>query len=242
MPVTWLLHLDAMTLLWINQFAQHNHAFDHIVVILIGQEVLQGGYLFVFLWWLWFRNPDAPFDDRVDVIRIIATICIADLLARILQQNLPIRLRPINDPALPFVLPYTEWPSALEHWSSFPSDHAIIYYALATAIWARHRLMGALAFIWITVFCSLARVYTGMHYPGDILGGAIIGIAVMRLSDTWSVPVWLMPLIRRILAWEMRHPAPFYVIAVIGTIEFVTMCDDIRVVGRGLATVIRGSG
>jgi hypothetical protein len=81
-----------------------------------------------------------------------------------------------------------------------------------------------------------------MHYPGDILGGAIIGIVVMRLSDTCSVPARLMPLIRRILTWETRHPALFYVIAVIGTIEFVTMCDDIRVIGRGLSAVIRGSG
>jgi hypothetical protein len=81
-----------------------------------------------------------------------------------------------------------------------------------------------------------------MHYPGDILGGAIIGIVVMRLVDSRSVPALLMPAIRRILAWEMRHPAPFYVLAVIGTIEFVTMCDDIRVIGRGVAAVIRGAG
>jgi undecaprenyl-diphosphatase len=236
------LQLDTSALLWINQFAKHSHVFDHIVVALLGQEMLQGSCFFVFLWWLWFRHPDAPFDDRVDVIRIIATICIADLLARILQQYLPVRLRPINDPALPFVLPYTEWPGALEHWSSFPSDHAIIYYALATAIWARHRLMGAIAFLWITVFCAFVRVYTGMHYPGDILGGAIVGILVMRLVDSRSVPALLMPAIRRILAWEMRHPAPFYVLAVIGTIEFVTMCDDIRVIGRGVAAVIHGSG
>jgi hypothetical protein len=206
-PVTWLLHLDAMTLLWINQFAQHSHALDHILVILIGQEVLQGSYFFVFLWWLWFRQPDAPFDDRVDVLRIIATICIADLLARILQQNLPMRLRPINDPAPPFVLPYTEWPSALEHWSLFPSDHAIIYYALATAIWVRHRLMGALAFIWITVFCALARVYTGMRYPltwhsasfADIQRTPSYAYLYSRFSFT---PLHLHPSAAVIKVWE----------------------------------------
>ena len=87
--MTWLLQLDTSALLWINQFAKHSHVFDHIVVALLGQEMLQGSCFFVFLWWLWFRHPDAPFDDRVDVIRIIATICIADLLARILQQYLP---------------------------------------------------------------------------------------------------------------------------------------------------------
>ena len=242
LPVTSLLQLDTAALLWINQFAQHSHVFDHIIVVLTGQELLQGSCFFLFLWWLWFRHPDAPLNDRIDVMRIVAAICVADVLGRVLQVHVPIRLRPINDPALPFVLPYTQSPGALEHWSSFPSDHAIVYYALATAIWARHRVIGALAFIWVTMFCSFARIYTGLHYPGDVLGGAIIGIVVMRLAEAFPVPRLIMPLIRRVLAWEVRHPAPFYVIAVFGTLEFMTMCDDLRVIGRGLAVVMRGSG
>jgi undecaprenyl-diphosphatase len=240
--VAWLLHLDSTVLLWINQFAQHSHVFDHIVVVLISQEVLQGSCFFLFLWWLWFRHPEAPLDDRIDVIRIVAAICVADILGRVLQWSVPVRVRPINDPTLAFVLPYTEWPSALEHWSSFPSDHAIVYYALATAIWARHRLMGVLAFVWVTAFSSFARIYTGLHYPGDVLGGAIIGILVMRLADALLVPRPVMPLIRRVLSWEVRYPAPFYVLAVLGTLEFMTMCDDLRVIARGLAAVTRGAG
>jgi undecaprenyl-diphosphatase len=240
--MTWLLQLDTATLLWINQFAQHSHIFDRVVVAMISHELLQGSCFFLFLWWLWFRNPDAPLNDRIDVIRIVIAIVIADLLARVLQLYLPERVRPINDALLAFKPPYTEWPSALEHWSSFPSDHAIIYYALVTAIWTRHRIAGAFAFVWVTVFCSFARLYTGLHYPSDILGGAIIGMVVMRAADTCSIPRQIAPVFRRILAWETRHPAPFYVIAVIGTFEFMSMCDDVRVIGRGLAAIVKGTG
>src|SRR5262249_40548913 len=144
-----------------------SHAFDHIVVALVAQELLQGSCFFLFLWWLWFRSPQAPLKDRIDVIHIVIVICAADVLARVLQLYLPPRLRPINDTLLPFVTPYTEWPSALEHWSSFPSDHAIIYYALAMAIWARVRIVGVVAFLWVTLFCSFVRIYAGLHYPGD---------------------------------------------------------------------------
>lgn len=240
--MTWLLHLDTATLLWINGFARHSHLFDHFIVVLLDQEVLQGGIFFAFLWWLWFRSPDESFDDRVGVIRIVIAIFVADLVARAMSRYLPFRLRPINDALLPFVPPYGEWPSALANWSSFPSDHAIIFYALATAIWARQRWIGALAFIWITAFCAFTRIYTGMHYPGDILVGAIVGMLVMRLFDACPVPQWLMRLIRRGLAWGTRHPGLFYAMAAVGSFEFMSMCDDVRVISRGVAAIISGFG
>jgi undecaprenyl-diphosphatase len=71
---------------------------------------------------------------------------------------------------------------------SFPSDHATAAFAIAVAIWLRHRAAGSIALAMATVL-SIARVAVGTHYPGDVLGGAVIG----------AIAAWILwnPLIRR---------------------------------------------
>jgi undecaprenyl-diphosphatase len=60
---------------------------------------------------------------------------------------------------------------------SFPSDHAAAAFAIATvAILVRPRL-GAAA-IALACLVAYARVYVGAHYPGDVLGGALVGVIV----------------------------------------------------------------
>jgi undecaprenyl-diphosphatase len=57
---------------------------------------------------------------------------------------------------------------------SFPSDHATAAFAIAVSIFLRNRRIGALALAMATVL-AVARVAVGAHYPGDVLGGAILG-------------------------------------------------------------------
>ena len=58
---------------------------------------------------------------------------------------------------------------------SFPSGHATFFFAMATAIYLYNRKWGMWFFAG-TVLVTLARVAAGVHYPSDILGGAIIGV------------------------------------------------------------------
>jgi undecaprenyl-diphosphatase len=57
---------------------------------------------------------------------------------------------------------------------SFPSDHATAAFAIAVSIFLRNRRIGALALAMATIL-AVARVAVGAHYPGDVLGGAILG-------------------------------------------------------------------
>ncbi len=230
-------HVDHTILLWINGFARHSYVFDKSVVLLTDEDFLKGGMFFIFLWWLWFRQSEDAMRDRIDVIRIATAICFTIVIARALQILLPGRPRPINDPSLAFVAPFTQPLDVLEHWSSFPSDHAVVFFALATAIWARYRLLGAVAFLWITVFAMLPRLYVGLHYPSDIAAGAVIGVAVMVIADRLPVPGFALRLIGRMLSWERRHPASFYCTAIAVTYEFMSLFDDIRLIGRAIAKV-----
>jgi undecaprenyl-diphosphatase len=78
------------------------------------------------------------------------------------------RPRPVLD-GLP---PLGGAPSSL----SFPSAHATSSFAVATAM-TRVEPIAALAFI-LAAALALGRPYLGMHYPSDVLAGALLGVAL----------------------------------------------------------------
>ncbi len=58
---------------------------------------------------------------------------------------------------------------------SFPSGHATFFFALAMAVYLYHKRWGT-AFFALAALISLGRVAAGVHYPSDIIAGAIIAI------------------------------------------------------------------
>lgn len=60
---------------------------------------------------------------------------------------------------------------------SFPSNHALIFFAYAwTLLLLRHFRLGS-AILIAGLIVAGARIYLGVHYPGDILGGLVLGLA-----------------------------------------------------------------
>jgi undecaprenyl-diphosphatase len=76
-------------------------------------------------------------------------------------------------------------PLISESGSSFPSAHAAWFFALALVVWYSNRTWGWWFFALATLM-GIARIYAGVHWPLDILGGAVIGIA-----SAWFVH-WLL--------------------------------------------------
>ena len=79
------------------------------------------------------------------------------------------------------------------HEPSFPSDHAVAAFAIALSVaLIGGRRMGALFLAAATVI-GVTRVFVGLHYPGDVAGGALIGSAsalvVFFASDSHWVPL-----------------------------------------------------
>jgi undecaprenyl-diphosphatase len=75
----------------------------------------------------------------------------------------------------PFVV-YNFAPLISESGSSFPSAHAAWFFALAMAVWYADRRWGWWFFSFALAM-GIARIYAGVHFPLDVIGGAVIGVA-----------------------------------------------------------------
>ncbi|MGW4646340.1 phosphatase PAP2 family protein [Kitasatospora sp. NPDC004289] len=60
---------------------------------------------------------------------------------------------------------------------SLPSNHTVIAFAAAAVLWRCDRRLGALAGT-AAVAMGASRVFVGVHYPHDVLAGALIGTAL----------------------------------------------------------------
>ncbi|MFP3948450.1 MAG: phosphatase PAP2 family protein [Longimicrobiales bacterium] len=73
-----------------------------------------------------------------------------------------------------------------DHLQSFPSGHAVVAYSLATTL--AHKTestwVGALGYGAASVV-GWSRIHRGRHWVSDVLGGAIVGVAMSRLTLDW---------------------------------------------------------
>jgi undecaprenyl-diphosphatase len=108
------------------------------------------------------------------LILAAAAVAIADLSARGLKEAFGVE-RPSSRYAEPKPLVHAP------HDPSFPSGHAATSFAAATVLTAA---VPRLAPVWVLLAAAIAfsRVYVGVHYPLDIVGGAVVGTLIALLT------------------------------------------------------------
>jgi undecaprenyl-diphosphatase len=108
--------------------------------------------------------------------RIGATILIAESVSGALKAQLE-RDRP------PVVDPDPEPLMRLPGTHSFPSGHATVSFACATVLALAVPRLSVPLFV-LAALISFSRVYVGVHYPFDVLAGALLGYALARALRT----------------------------------------------------------
>ncbi len=175
----------------LNDFAGSNAWLDRAMLLL----ARYGPVFFIgALPWLWLRPVGEPakFRDRLAVGRALAAAALALGLGQLIGLVLP-RLRPFQGHSVRLLIVPNFDPS-------FPSDHALAAFAITTALAATHPRL-SLGLLPLATLLGVARVFVGIHYPLDILGGAILGGAIGGLIH--KADVWLVPMIRYADAvWE----------------------------------------
>jgi len=75
---------------------------------------------------------------------------------------------------------------------SFPSSHATVAFAVAFSVFLHNKKYGA-AFIFLAFLVGLGRIYVGVHYPIDIIGGIFVGglsaLIVEKISKSFRLKI-----------------------------------------------------
>jgi undecaprenyl-diphosphatase len=105
----------------------------------------------------------------------------------------------------------------------FISTHTAYAFALATfaAMAVRGRLLAVVLFVWALVV-GYSRVYMGLHFPGDVLGGAVWGMSVAA-GVSW--------VFSRSLQWPERYslaPVPVVVAGAVSTLHETIRPDPVH--------------
>lgn len=153
----------------------HNSALDRILPLLRESKFWIPFYFFLLIFvlinfgrkgWYW-------------CLSLAVTASVSDLISSRLVKGNFFRLRPCRDEALAehlrFMVKYCPVSS------SFTSSHAVTHFAMAMFIYTtfRHSLSPKWIYIffWAAIICY-AQVYVGVHYPTDVICGALLGLII----------------------------------------------------------------
>lgn len=224
---------DRPLTLALNSFAHRSFLLD-AACHAISENTLPSGMIFAaLLWYCWFSSADLQSRHK-NLTGTIAS-AIAGMLSRTTQLMFPSRARPFQDASLHLTLPFTvKLDSLRQVASSFPSDHAALYFALAVTICSVNRKVGYYA-IGLAVLLDGIRIYLGFHYLSDVIGGAALGVLCVCVAQNLSATS-----LRKHLAPIYQNPRPtFYAVAYCVTYSISTMFYDVRLIASQLAELVK---
>ncbi len=161
--IEWLYSIDLSLFRWGNE-ALANPLGDWFFVFITEIKNFYVIYAIALLSLMWFGKKRGV----ITVLLLLLTIVFSDQISSFVIKPLFDRLRPCH------TLEHVRLLVGCGGGKSFTSSHATNNFAMAVLIShfypkARYYLLG-----WASLV-AFSRVYIGVHYPSDIVGGAVLG-------------------------------------------------------------------
>lgn len=171
--IDFLNTLDSNILLFFNSF--HCDFLDKFMWVVTGKYIWLPFYLAVVV--LILRNQGWK-KGLIWILALLLAVGIADQICASIIRPMVGRLRPSNE-----LNPISQFVHIVDGYRGgaygFPSCHGSNSFALATLVCLLIRRFSTRAFICGWALLNVySRIYLGVHYPGDIFCGAIIGICM----------------------------------------------------------------
>lgn len=185
---------DTALFLFINGLAGNVHFIDRLFLG-ISNDYFAVISCCLILIWLWFgtRGAEQRLISQKTVITTIISIGLTSLLV-LICNTFYFRDRPFDalspDQVNLLFYPPTD--------SSFPSNLAAVLFAIAVPVFIKNKTWGSVLLV-IAALGSIGRIYIGVHYPLDIIGGALFGTAGAVLAFIASRRI--TPLADKVLGW-----------------------------------------
>lgn len=228
---------DAAVVHFINHFARGSRLFDYLVGALPNNLLINGGIVTAMIWAMWVRHSPEQERDRSFLTAGLALTMVALAVSRVLALTLPFRERPRFTAALGFRMPLVKTDVSLLKWSSFPSDHAVMYFALATTLLLVSRRIGLFAYLHASIVVCFPLIYLGIHYPTDVICGALLGIGVAGLALDDRIRNGID---RPALRWRRSSPVTFYPFLYLWLLLTATEFDPVRNVAVTMWGMLKG--
>lgn len=167
--IEWLNNIDIELMVFLNSF--NNEYFDHVFWMISGKLTWIPLYLTVIA--ILFRK------NRKQAIYLLlltaVLILLADQISSGIIKPLVHRLRPSHTPAIEEILHYVNGYRGGPF--GFVSSHAANTVAFAGffSLVFGNRTFTVISILW-ALLVSYSRIYLGVHFPGDILGGLAVGV------------------------------------------------------------------
>ena len=170
-----LVDLDKKVFLALNHFAAP--WMDPVMRFLSG-NIPWILFFLGFIYILW-EKPWAVHQKRFIyvIVSLLIVYALTDSISVHLFKDIVMRLRPCHDPALEGQVRLVAKGCGGQY--GFVSSHAANSFGLAifSALVLKRRWFTVSVIAWATVV-SYSRIYVGVHYPGDVLCGALLGLLI----------------------------------------------------------------